>query len=286
MKKLFKILGALIVIPIVLFLVAAIVIPIFFKDDIKKAVDETVQEYINAQVDYKEGSLSISLFSDFPNAQVGLEKFSIVTKEPFAGDTLVSINDFKISLDVKSLLTSDLKINGIFLDQPRVFAQVNKEGIANWDIVIPDTASVDTSTSNFVTKIDHWEIVNGHVEYDDAVSPMLASFEKINHSGEGIFGNSIKLLTSTKADKAYLNFGGVTYLNNVQLDAHTDLEMIGNTINLGENNLKLNDLNLLFKGSTTISDDDIDLDFELETKQNTFKNLLSVVPAVFLEGYE
>lgn len=286
MKKLFKILGALIAIPIVLFLIAAIVIPIFFKEDIKRTVDETVQEYINANVDYKEDGLSISLFSDFPNAQVGLEQFSIVNKAPFDGDTLVSINDFRISLDVKSLLTSDLKINGIYLDQPRVFGQINKDGLANWDIVIPDTAAVDTSTSDLITRIDHWEIVNGHVEYDDAVSPMNAVLENINHSGKGVFGNSINLLTQTTADKAYLNMSGVTYLNNVALDANTDLEMVDNTINLGENNLKLNDLNLLFKGSTTISDDETLLDFELETKQNTFKNLLSLVPAVFLEGYE
>ncbi len=286
MNKILKITGIVLLVPMVLFLAAAIIIPIFFKEDIKKALDKTAQKYINANINYDQNSLNISLFKDFPNVYFGIGNLSLVNQAPFAGDTLVSIQDFGISFDIKSVLTNNMQINGLTIDGARVFAHVNADGKSNWDIVKPDSSVADTTKSTpFALNIDHWEILNTYVEYDDKPMSLFASFDNLNHSGTGNIADIIKITTDTKADKAYLSFGGITYLNDVKLEAINNLSIEGDTYTLEENSIKLNDLALLFKGSTTVGDA-ISMDMALETNQTSFKNLISLIPSVFMEGYE
>ena len=184
MKKFLKITGITFFSIFALLVLAAFIVPTFFKEDIKNAINKSAQDYIYANLDYDENSIEISLFKDFPNVYVGIQKFSLVNQAPFGGDTLVSIQDFGISLDIKSALTSNIQINGIYLTEPRIFGYVNADGKANWDIVKPDTSTItDTSSSSFALQIDHWEIKNGHIEYKDKTMDVLTVIQNLNHSG-------------------------------------------------------------------------------------------------------
>lgn len=284
MKKLFKIIGFSLLGLVLLVLAAAIIVPVFFKDDIQRAVDEAIQDYVQAKVDYKKGSFSLSILRSFPDVTIGIEDISIVNQAPFDGDTLISVKDLALSFDLKSLFGSRFQINRVYMGQPRVFGQVNELGVANWDIAIKDTLP-DTTSSAFMANIDDWEIENGYISYHDEVFPLLATFEGLNHRGSGTLSEITEILTTTQAAKAYLEFGGITYLNDVQLDAITNLELEGNTYTFKENSFKLNDFGLHFDGSTTIGDGSIGLDLTIDAPKNNFKNLLSLIPSVFLEGY-
>ena len=287
MKKLLKITGFSFLGLITLLILAMVLVPVLFKDDIKKAVDKTIQDYVNAKVGYK--GLDLSLFSDFPNAQVSIEDVSILNNEPFAGDTLVSVQDLKVSLDVMSMLSSDFQINSIYLDEPRVFARVNKDGIANWDIAVPDTLSDTTTTaepSSFALNIDKWEIINGHVEYEDETAAMRAVVRKLNHEGSGKIADILEIFTTTKAEQVYFSMADVTYLNNVTLDATTNLLIDGDKYSFKENAVKLNDFGLHFDGFIELGSDVINTDLKIDANESNFKQLLSLIPSVFLEGYE
>jgi hypothetical protein len=286
MKKILKISGIVLLVPIALLLLAAIVIPIFFKDDVKRALDKTIENYVDAKISYNSDKISLSVFKDFPNVRFGIGDLSIINKAPFGGDTLLSVSDFGVSLDIKSMLTNNFQINGIDLVNPRVKIKVLENGKASWDIVKSDsTAPSDTSTSALAIKIDHWQITNGFVDYDDKSLGLLAVVQDLTHEGSGTIEDIIQLVTTTAAQKVYVSYGGVTYLNQVALDAKTNLDIAGNKYTLKENSLKLNDLTLAFEGWTEVADA-ISMDMSLKTNQNSFKNLVSLIPSVFMEGYE
>ena len=61
MKKLLVVLGIL----LVSLLGILIVVPILFKEDAKKAVDDAIAEQLNAHVFYDQDGLSLSLFENF-----------------------------------------------------------------------------------------------------------------------------------------------------------------------------------------------------------------------------
>src|SRR5689334_17311268 len=123
MKKALKITG----IVLLVLIVSAFAIPILFKGKILTAVKSGVNKNVNATVDFKD--LSLSLFRHFPKLSVALENISVVGKDEFAKDTLVSAENIDVSVNIMSaIFGSELKVAGVHLESPRIHALVDKNG--------------------------------------------------------------------------------------------------------------------------------------------------------------
>ena len=128
MKKLLKIVGAIIAV-IVLLLIA---LPYFFKDKIETLVKEEGNKFLNAQFDFS--SLDISLICKFPLASVTLEDFYLKGVDKFDNDTLAKIGKFSVSVNMLSLFSDDgFDISEIELDETTLNA-----------IVLPTVPSIGT----------------------------------------------------------------------------------------------------------------------------------------------
>jgi len=88
---------------IVLVIVALAAIPYFFKDDIKQTIDQQMAESLNADVYFDADKFSLSLFSSFPDLTVSLADFGVANQAPFAGDTLVQVEQFELTIDLSSI---------------------------------------------------------------------------------------------------------------------------------------------------------------------------------------
>jgi uncharacterized protein involved in outer membrane biogenesis len=97
---------------IALILVAAIVLPIIYKDKIKSLAVEEINKSLKATVSL--GDVSLSLFRNFPNFSFSMEDFTIINHAPFEGDTLAHMGDFRFEIDLMSVLSgADLNIKSI-----------------------------------------------------------------------------------------------------------------------------------------------------------------------------
>ncbi len=291
MKKALYIIGGI----FVAIILAMVSIPFFFKDQIKAQIDEQIAKNVNANVYFDADKFSLSLFKDFPNMTVSLKDFGIVGKEDFKGDTLTSIDEFNLVVDLKSVIFGDkINVRGVLLDQPRVFARVNKFGKANWDITFPDTTSVvepetPEKPSDFAISIEKWEIRNGYVIYDDKTSDLFASVVNLNHEGSGEIGADIyDLVTKTKIDTLSCVMGNVAYLNKNSLSFNMTLNIDNKNskYSFKENLLKINEFALGFDGWVAMPDTNIDMDIKFAAKETEFKNILSLVPAVYLSDFD
>ena len=101
MKIFFKILAALLVAG----LATLIIIPYFFKDELIKLAGETANENLKATVQFND--VSLSLFRSFPDFSLKLEDLSVIGRETFDGDTLVSLGSFEIQVDLLSVLKGE-----------------------------------------------------------------------------------------------------------------------------------------------------------------------------------
>ena len=100
-KKILKIIGILVLI----LLISAFAIPYFFKDQIKAKIQTVINEKVDAKVAFADADLS--LFKNFPNANVTIEKLSIINKAPFEGDTLAAFEELNLKMSIKELLKGD-----------------------------------------------------------------------------------------------------------------------------------------------------------------------------------
>ena len=215
MKKFLIVFGVI----FILIIAAALIVPVVFKDDIKAAVDDVLAESVNADIVWDTEDFNLSLFSNFPNVTAGLNNFGVLNRAPFDGEILFAARELEIEADLLSLMDDQIKINGILLNSPEVNIKVLEDGTANYDIAVPseEPAPAEVTTSEeavaYNIGIDHWEISDGHIIYDDASLPFSIELKKLQHSGSGDLNqDQFDLDTFTKADSVTIVFDGIEYV--------------------------------------------------------------------------
>lgn len=273
----------------ILFLAAAIIVPAVFKDDIRAILEKEVAKNVNADVVFDD--FNLSFFSNFPNITAGLDDLGVMNRAPFAGEMLFATEKFEVEVNLADLLFSDaLQVKGITLVRPVVNVRVLQDGRANYDIAMPST---DTTTSqesgDFSFGIDHWEIVNGDVSYDDASVGMKLDLSGLNHSGSGDFTqDEFDMQTRTEADSVSASFEGVEYLTNkkVEIDATLNISEEYSRYTFKDNTAKVNDFAMHVDGWLKLNENDMEMDLKFDTPENSFKSILSLVPGIYTENFD
>ena len=291
MKKIFFIFLGLIII----ILVAAIAIPIIFKEDIKVALDKELAKAVNADIIFDVDNLSLSLFTNFPNLTVEIQNFGIVNKAPFKGKQLLGVESLEVEVNLKSvLIDDDMRLKGLSLNRPQIHISVLKDGTANYDIAIATEDSVveeevSSTSSEFTFAIDHWEINHAEIVYDDQTLPVKLELKNLTHTGSGTFSDVLfDMTTKTLVDIVNVTFDGTQYLSNKKLDIDLILAISDNyaKYTFKENTIRVNDFALGFDGYLALLEEGFDMDLTYASKDNSFKSLLSLVPSAYLEGFE
>lgn len=290
MKKLLIVLASV----VALVLLAAVIVPLVYQDEIQAKVDEALAENINADVYYDLSSFNLSLLRNFPNVSVSMDNFGVANRAPFAGDTLVSVGTFELIVNLKSVLFEDQpRLSELKLDRPNIFVYVKEDGTANYDIAVAseeeETTPADTTSSDFSIGIDHWEITNANIIYEDLTLPMLMVLENVNHTGSGDFTLDVfDMQTLTNIERLSVNYDGVEYMTNKQINADVDMlmDMAGMKFTFRDNLVKVNDFGLGFDGFFAMPGDDMEMDINYAARDNTFKSLFSLVPGVYQTDFE
>ena len=287
MKKALKITGIVLLVLIVF----AFAIPILFKGKILTAAKNGINKSVNATVDFKD--LSLSLFRHFPKLSVALENVSVIGKDEFAKDTLVSAEKIDVSVNIMSVISgSELKVGGVYLESPRIHALVNKNGKANWDIAKPDTShtTADTSSSSFKMQLQKYSINNGYILYNDESSNMSAEIIGLNHEGSGDFTQDVfTLSTNTKTASASFNYGGVPYLLNAKTDIGADIKIDNKAsrYDFKTDDILVNNLKLSADGFfQLVNDSTYNMNINFKSPSNDFKDILSMIPAVYKKDFD
>lgn len=288
LKKILKIVG----ITIIVLIIAVIAIPYFFKDKIMARVKTELNDQLNAKVDFKD--VDISLIRHFPKLAVALEDLSITGKDRFREDTLVAVKKIDVALNLMSVIKGDkMEIYNVALEQPRIHAIVDKDGHANWDITKPDTSAqtpADTSKSNFALRLSKYSISDAYVSYDDRQGNMFLEVDGLNHDGNGDFTqDQFTLNTHTDAAGITFKYGLIPYLSRVKtnLDAAIQIDNTTSTYTLKDAKAALNNLVLNFEGLFKfVNDTTYGMDFKFKSPGNEFKDLLSLVPAIYASDFD
>ena len=264
--------------------------PYFFKDQIKAKIEQTLNENLNAKVSFAEADLS--LFKNFPNANVSIEKFVIINKAPFEGDTLVSIEELNLKMALTALFKGEnesINIDGISTQNGLVNIIFNKDGVGNFDIALKDKNKADESKSKPLSlKIEEYQIANFKFRYFDESSKIKMTIDSLNHQGTGNFAaQKLDLKTNTTA-KISLDMDKVNYMKNLSLtlDAVLGIDMAKNKYTFKENKALINQLPLEFDGFIQLVDAGQEYDLKFKTPTSSFKNFLGLIPSAYASSLD
>ncbi|HRK53910.1 MAG TPA: AsmA-like C-terminal region-containing protein [Cyclobacteriaceae bacterium] len=277
---------------LILFVAAAILIPILFKDDIKAAIDKEIAKSVNADVIFEADNFDLTLFKNFPNATAVISELGVFNREPFEGVPLFVVEKLEVEVNLKEMLFGDeLRLKGITLVRPQINIKVLADGRANWDITYPSTDTVtveEEEGGEFSFGIDNWKIVDGDLSYDDQSIPYAMNMIGLNHTGNGDFNEKeFDLRTKTNADTLSVTYDGVEYITHKKLTADMVLAISEeySKFTFKENVAYINDFGLAFDGWFKMNDDSYDMDINYQTEESTFKSLLSLVPGMYTQDF-
>jgi uncharacterized protein involved in outer membrane biogenesis len=285
----------LIFLGVIVFIIGVLaIIPIFFKDEIQAKVKEEIANNVDARVDFSD--VSLSLFRNFPDLTISIDKLGVIgVKEGFAGDTLFSVDNFRVSVDIMSVIKGEqIKVKGIYLNNPYVLTKFTKDGKLSWDIAkasTEDTLATEqpSEPGSFSLAIEEWKITNATIVYDDQSMPMYMEIRGMNHSGSGdMTGDIFNMKSNTNAPEMFLSYDNITYLNKNKLDADVNMkiDLAKSEYTFMENRFAINDFVMHFEGLISMPADDIDMDIKYNAVETDFKTLLSLVPAIYSKDFE
>jgi hypothetical protein len=276
-------------------LMLMIVIPMAYKGKIMKIARQEANKNLLAVVNFDD--ISLSMFKCFPKLHLSVYKLNIKGVNEFANDTLLDIPVMNLSINLASLFGDQIEITGINIENPYLGIKILKGGAANYDIVPADTIVVaeeevadDDTTSGFKMELQEFTIRNARVVYDDIDFDMAAVFDGFNLDMTGdLTASTTDLNLKSTIGEFTFTMEGLDYLSKAKiiLDAGIFADLDNWVFTFKDNYLDINDLKLNFEGSVDIADSVmIGMDLKFKSPQNTFKSLLSLVPAVYARDFE
>ncbi len=284
----------IIVILIGIIFAALATIPLFFKEALLEKTKATINQNVNAQVEFSD--FRLSLFRPFPKLTVELMEISVTGTDEFKGDTLFEAGAVRARMPFIQLFNPEnMQIEEISLHQPRLKMVVAETGKGNWDLMKETTVAepVDSGKTNGLNlQLEKFKIEEAFFEYADRETGMAVKFDDINLvlSGE-MYGTSADLEVTGGAGDFSVRYGDISYISKWSMETRTllnvDYEKLD--IKISENELQLNQLPLEVNGGIQIPGDSLLFDLDLKSKTSGFDNLLSMVPpeyASYLEEFE
>lgn len=289
MKKVLKIAG----ITLGVLLILILVLPFTFQGKIEKLVKQEGNKMLNAQFDFS--ALDISLIRNFPSASITLEDFWLKGAGEFQNDTLIQAGELTAAVNLFSLFgNSGYDISKIIIEDTKVKAIVLENGHPNWDVMKPsadttDTEETPTESAPIRIKLQKLSIKDLSVSYDDRQGGMYAAINHLNATCSGDFGSERTTVDlSMETPSLTYRTGGIPFLNKARLEAdmNVDADFANNKYTLKDNTINLNAIQVNIDGWAAMQKNGIGMDMKLNTNEVGFKELLSLIPAIYAKDFQ
>lgn len=287
MKKGLKITGIVIAVILILLLV----LPLAFKGKIETLVKTEGNKMLNGQFDFR--SLDISLLRHFPQASLTLKDFWLKGEGDFAADTLVKAGELTATVNLFSLMGSNYEISRIYVEDTYLHAIVLEDGRANWDVMKTDsTATVEETTeesSPFAISLKKVKFDNVNLVYDDRQGKMYAELHDLQLTCSGDFASEHSAVElEAETDGVTFQMNGVPFLNNAEIATrmNVDADFANGKYTLKDNMFRLNAIETNLDGWLAMKGEAMDMDLKLNTNSVGFKELLSLIPAIYAKDFE
>jgi len=287
MKKVLKIIG--IILAAMVLIIA--ILPFAFKGKINGIIKTEVNKNINAKFDFS--SLGLNFFSAFPSASLSMSDVCITGIDDFERDTLFFADKISATVNLKSLFgNAGYEITKIVLNEGKIFAHILENGKVNWDIAKlneDDEAEPDDSLS-FKMLLKSLTVNNSDVIFKNDSSKMDFLLKKINLSLSGdMTADLTHLKTSFTAEEMSFVLNEIPFLNKAHLRGETDLEadLANMKFSFANSALQLNEIKATLDGSVSLPEDgNIAMKVQLSAPETQFKDILSLIPAIYSRDFE
>ncbi len=174
---------------------------VFTSEKLTPLVEKAANEYLNADV--RIGEMELTFFSTFPDFGVKVSDARVVSGvfrdttggAGVASDSLMYVEKVLITVNPLAYLKKKkIKVKDFILDNPRIYAFINADGEANWnvydmasDTTVADSGTVEEKSEALLLDIKNVRIRGGYLVFDDRSTDLYFRLEDLNAGVDGNF---------------------------------------------------------------------------------------------------
>ncbi|MBF7092989.1 hypothetical protein IUY40_15765 [Flavobacterium sp. ALJ2] len=269
----------------VVILTLLFITPYIFSDKIKEEIKKTANKKLNAELNYSDAY--ISFFHHFPSLTLTLNDLKLNGSAPFQKENFVTAKEVSFGINISSLLFGEtVSIDQIYLSNSFINVKVNKNGEANYNIYKSSEAEEEKEDSDDTSlKLKKIEIINSKIVYDDQSTNVHLDVFGFNYSGKGDLSKDIfDLYSKAKIEKLNILYENEPYLMNKKVDADLITKVNVNSLSFffEQNNLKINQLIVDFKGKFDFLKDGYNIDFVIKSNNSQLHDVFTAFPPKFI----
>ncbi|KUJ63406.1 hypothetical protein AR687_04470 [Flavobacteriaceae bacterium CRH] len=259
--------------------------PIVFEDQIKDQIKKTANEKLSAELNYSD--VSVSFFRHFPSLTLTLNDLSLNGSAPYKKEKFITAKEVSFGIDVASLIFSkSVKIDQIYLSDSFINVKVNKKGEANYNVYKSTSqAEQPKDSSDAALKLERIEIINSKIIYDDQSTKVHLDALGFNYLGKGDLNKAVfDLYSKAKIEKLNIVYDNEPYLMNKKVDADLITKVNFNSLSFffEQNNLKINQLVVDFKGNFNILKDGYKMDLVIKSDNSDLYDVFTAFPPKYI----
>jgi hypothetical protein len=267
-------------------------LPFLYKDKLLAKVKSTLNNQVNAKIDFT--GFSLSVFSHFPKVEMEIRGLSLVGINEFANDTIFSAGSVSTDISIAEMISGKgLELKSLIIDNPRILLISDKSGKVNWDIAKASegktSSAAEASSGEFKMKLNDIRINNLNLQYTDEAMPMNVWVKNTNLSSSGeVAGTVTSFDMKGEAGEFIFEYDSVKYISKTKLKAETLLKVDYGKMNFAFDRGKLwiNNLPLEVNGSFAMPNDSMLFDLGFKSEKSDFATILSLVPADYQKYLE
>jgi hypothetical protein len=286
MKTFFKILTGF----LIFFLILIVGLNLYFTDDrLKNMILPEIREATGADV--QVDGMSLTFFRTFP--RFGIELDGVLMPTP-AGDTLASIDELLMAIELTPLLRSELSISRLSVERPVFNYHVYPDSTTNIDflLALADDDPEEVDEDGLALNIPRFTIRNAELNYRDEVTHTELYMHGLDADISLRFAELIESTVDASLNSLSASVDGTNYIQNLSLSLNqtSTVDLENELLTLTEGIFSIRGLALNLTG--TVSDWSSDapgLNLEFASSSDNFGELLRLAPPEFdehLEGLE
>ena len=281
-----KILGGI----LVFLLLAMMLIPSIFHDKISDKIRQITREYLSSELQFE--NTEVSFFRHFPSLTLTMEEVEINGSGPFTRERFLRAEELGFAINIWKLLVSDqVDIDGIYLENSEVDFKVDRFGRVNYEIYkAPEKDSTDLdSESDTDLNVDRLRILNANLSYTDQMRGIDIRTRGFEYTGRGTYKDeNLNLGSHLQIDSVDVTFENIEYLKGKKLRANLYTVYNSNALSIffEKNDLAINDLQVAFEGKVDFDPDGYSYDVMATTENSRLGDIISALPPAYVTWQE
>lgn len=281
MKTFLKIAAAV----LILLIITIVALNLYFTDErLKSTVMPYVNDAVGRTVDVE--SMSLTFFSTFPQPGLSIENMSIPGETE--GDTLLSLDELVVSVELFSLMGDQIDISEISLQNPRFTYVVDADGSTNIDFLLETEETEQDTSAGYAVNIPYFNISGGDFGYRDATSNTKIQLNDLNADISLSYADLIKSTIDLQLGGLSASVNDTTYLSELplSLNQQSTIDLENETVTLEQGTFSIRGLALNLTGSISDWSNTLTGNLNFNSSSDNFGELLRLIPEEYEEYTE